>query len=99
MVTMKIVVSPRQKCIAATPPARRPARPIATSNGIASEIGQNPKAKVSACAVPTNGLKTEMSAAIGRSMRRDQCISVPPSRPRRACVRSNQLWPARRSRT
>ncbi len=52
----------------------------------------------SAAAAPASGLSSRMSAASGASITRDQCIETPGGSSR-CCARSNQAWPAIRSRT
>jgi hypothetical protein len=57
-------------------------RPIALKTGITVSSGQTNSAVASAMPGSMTSENSKISLAIGRSMSLDQCISVPPSRPR-----------------
>ena len=61
--------------------------------------GQTVAVTPSATGAGKNTENSLISRPIGASTNRDQCIGVPPSSPRRYCIRSNQPCPLSQSRT
>ena len=81
------------------PASRLPIRPADGSSSKAGTSGHRSTAQRSAASGPRSGRNPTIMAAIGASTSRDQCIGVPSGEFTRCWTRSNQPWPARRSRT
>ena len=90
--------------MSASPVAVSSARPRASRATPARKIksraiGHSVTTRRSAPLAGSTICAARMSIASGRSMRRDQCITTPSGGLSRYWVRSNQPWPARKSRT
>lgn len=85
--------------MAVSPPIRRHSRADSHSMANSSANGQRTSAARSAMPVPMSGLNSVISAAMGRSTMRDQCMTTGCAGASRVCVMSNQSCPSSQSRT